>query len=241
MKKIKKYIAILLAAVVAVSCFFALTACDKNKDDEGKRYIEKDTFYSIDTLASSIKGLPTFIFDTDVSGVTLRTDGTSTFKLAVKDGLATTIQNLLGDVELGDVDMSIVLNMIYEYFPGLNLADLKTVLDIFEGSLNLKLMGLDPADEEIQAMFTEMAQTGHLTSITKIPEGLGLEINADYYIKDITSEYTGKTYTGVYMGHPHPDGESFWMMELTTDTETGKPKIVIDYPLIDIYIYCYAE
>lgn len=241
MKKIKKYIAILLAAVVAVSCFFALTACDKNKDDEGKRYIEKDTFYSIDTLNSSIKGLPTIIFDTEVSGVTLRTDGTSTFKLAVKEGTATFLNKLIGEINGEDVDMSIVLNMIYEYFPGLNLADLKTTLDIFEGSLNLKLLGLDPADEEIQAMFTEISQTGHLPSKIKIPEGLSLEINADYYIKDITSEYTGKTYTGVYMGHPHPDGESFWMMELTTDAETGKPKIVIDYPLIDIYIYCYAK
>ncbi|MDD3947154.1 MAG: hypothetical protein PHI19_04855 [Clostridia bacterium] len=234
--KIKKLIAFITVAALVLSCLFVFTACDKTPEDDGRTLVENDIFYSIDNINSTVKGFSLFFIDPETSGVILRKDGTATFRLQIFEGLSVLSQYLDG---MGGTDMGIVLNMIYEYLPGLDLTDLDKTLEVFEGGLSLKLLNVDPEDAELQAMFTHMGETGCLPDNIVIPDGFGLEINTTYYIKDIVSPYDGTTYTGIFMGNHHEDGEAFLMMDLTTEEETNEPKIIMDYELMDIKIVAY--
>lgn len=231
MKKLNKYIVLITIIVLLFSAVAALTAC-KDSDDDGRRLVETETVYYIDIGKSSVKGIPLVFLDSELSCLTLRTDGTATLRLQLNE-LSILANSLLGDV--GEEDISVVLNMLYEYLPGLDLTDLSKTLEVFEGGLKIKLLGVDPEDTELQEMFAYMGENGTLPPSLTIPDGFGLEINNTYYIKDVVSEHTGKTYTGIYMGNHHKDGEAFLMMELT-EFEDGTPKVIMDYELMDIYI-----
>lgn len=232
MKKAKRYISLILIAVLALSCLAALAACDKK--DDGHRLVEQETIYYINTKDSKVKNFPLGVaLDKNNSMLILRPDGTAIFRLQTIKGLRAALELFNLDVE--GTDLSIILNMLYEYLPGLDFTDLSKTLEVFEGGLKIKLLGIDPANEELQAMFTYIAETGTLPAQLIIPDGFGLEINTTYYIKDVKSGYSGITYTGIYMGNSHEDGEPFLMFDLTTD-EKGQPLVIMDYEIINLYI-----
>ncbi len=200
---------------------------------EGKRVVAQNTYFSFDTLNSNVKGIPVVLFLNGAeSGITLRKNGTATIKLVVYDILG----GMIGGLDLGTgIGTTSVFDMLYEYLPGLDFNDLHTVVKTFKGGLGITLLGVDPDDEELQAVFSYAAQNNRFPNQVSLPKGFGLEINGRYYIKDITSPVTNVTYTGVFMGNPHPDGESFLILELRQD-EQGKQQVIMDYPLIDIYL-----
>lgn len=233
MKKLNKYIVLITIMVLLLSAGLALAACTEDDGDDGRRLVTAETVYYVDMGRSFVKDFPLLVLDPEYSGITLRPDGTATFRLRLNDGLVPLAGTLLDDI--GDVDMSVILGMLYEYLPGLDLTDLNKTLEVFEGGLKIKLLGIDPEDPEMQEMFAYMGEHGALPPKLNIPMGFGLEINNTYYIKDVVSQHTGKTYTGIYMGNHHKDGEAFLMMELTED-EDGTPKVIMDYELMDIYI-----
>lgn len=235
MKNIKKIIAIILAAALALTCVLAIASCEKEKEYPDRRILEKDTVFSIDLLGSSVKNIPLMFLKRD-SNVTLRKDGTGSLTLNVNDGVMALLNTVLEDANIGDVDLGVYLDMGYEYLPGLNLSDLTGTIRILKGTLGLTLLGVSPDDTAMQAFFGTVGETDKLPSSITLPENFGLQIDAPYYIKDVTSEYSGITYTGVYMGNHHEDGEPFFFMDIVVNPETGKRQIIIDYPIVDLYI-----
>lgn len=228
MKILKISLVVLIIGALGLGMFFACP-------NDGKRVMEKDTYFTFDTLGSSVKGIPVVFLNKTKSSIILRKDGTATIRLVFLD----VVGSLLSDIEIGDVDeFANILDMLYEYLPGLDLTDLNAVIKVFKGGLGITLLGVEPDDQEFQAMFTYMAETKGVPTNIYIPKGFGLEINNKYYIKDVTSPVTEVTYTGVFMGDPHPDGESFLILDLEQD-ESGKQKIIMNYPLIDLYLVAY--
>lgn len=201
--------------------------------NEGKRVMEQDTAFSFDLGASSVKGMPAaLLLNRRNSRITLTKDGYITIKLVFNDALGL----LVGNLELDeDPEFANIILMLYEYLPGLDLADLSSINRVFGGGLGITLLGLDPENASLVAMFDEVAQTGNVPSNIVIPKGFGLEIFNRYYIQDKVSPVTNIKYTGIYLGNPHPDGESFMVLDLETDS-TGKQKIIMNFPLIELYL-----
>ena len=125
MKNIKKYISVALVVVVALSCLAVFTACDKNDD---RRLVDEDIVYYIDTVNSTVKGLPLVFLDERLSSLTLRTDGTATFRIKVVEGIGAIYELAKDSLKLGGTDLSTILGMLYEYLPGLDFTDLNKTL-----------------------------------------------------------------------------------------------------------------
>ncbi|MGI6213737.1 MAG: hypothetical protein ACOYIQ_04235 [Christensenellales bacterium] len=226
MKIAKIVVVILLLAALGTG---VVIACP----NEGKRVVKQDTYFSFDSTRSSVKGISTtLLLNNPKSGVILRRDGTVTITLAFKDSLST----LVGSIAIEDSgEFANVLNMLYEYLPGLDFSDINKVIEVFEGGLGVTLIGLDPGDTAVAAMFSQVALTGQIPNEIVIPSGFGLQINARYYIQDKVSPVTGVKYTGVFLGNPHPDGESFLILDLE-ENSSGKQEVILNFPLINLYM-----
>ena len=226
MKIFKIILIVILIGAFGAGTYFA------SLPNEGKRVVAKDTYYTFDTLSSSVSGIPAIFLNEKKSGITLRKDGTASIRLVVYDILGGMIGGL--GLETG-IGTTTVFDMLYEYLPGLDFTDLHTVVGTFKNGLGITLLGVDPDDEQLQAVFDYAVEHNCFPNKVSVPKDFGLEINAKYYIKDITSPVTDTTYTGIFMGNPHPDGESFLVLDLIRDEE-GKESIVLNFALIDLYL-----
>lgn len=208
---------------------------------ENRQLVEEDTVFTIDRTKSYLKDFEFEAILTEESKITLRKDGTASLTLMVN---SVALQLGAGFVAQGDFSIDpTVLNMIYAYLPGLDLHNLPKSFEIFKGCLGISFIGLNPENKGIQAIFKALADGTPVPSGTKItiPERVGLELNANYYIKEFTSSYSGVKYTGVYWGNHDADGEAFIMMELWPDEATGGQKLIVDAPLMNIHIEAYTN
>lgn len=200
-----------VSIILLMFSLFIFSSCNSNNA------VSEDTIWYLDTLNSSILGVSFDFFVDENSYIILRKDGTATISIKAKSNLHYIINYLLDSEPVKNFDLrSVTDGMAPEYFPGFSLYDMKASFDLLTKSIGVTFTGIDFEDPDIAAMFSEVAESGRIPSNLKIPEGIGVEYNANYHIKEVFSEYTGK-YSAVYMGEHHPDGEPFIMMTMSED------------------------
>jgi lysophospholipase L1-like esterase len=207
---------------------------------ENRRLVEEDTVFHIDRSKSHLKSFQFDTILTDESQITLRKDGTASLTLMVNTVMLGLGMGLIGSGQFS-IDPT-VLKMVYAYLPGIDLYDLPKSFDILKGCLGISFIGLNPNNAGIQALFGALVDGKPVSADVNInvPSRAGLELNANYYIKELTSSYSGITYTGVFWGNHDADGEAFIMMELWPDEATGGQKLIVDAPLMNIHIEAYT-
>jgi len=206
---------------------------------EDRTLVQEDMVFHIDSSKSFMKSFKFESLIVEDSNVTLRKDGTASLTLMVNSVVLE-----IGMIMVANGEFSIdptVLNMVYAYLPGIDLYnDLPKSFDILKGCLGISFIGLNPKNSGIQAVFGALVDGEPTDANYTAPETVGLQLNANYYIKELTSSYSGITYTGVFMGNHDADGEAFIMMELWPDEATGGQKLIIDAPLMNIHIEAYT-
>ena len=234
MKNIIKKVIALTTLIIIISCVFLLTACD---DKSRGRVVEEDTIFYIDRKNSSIKGIALNLLLNKNSCITLRKDGTATIHIRLMDGMGSALNYIAGDGALDDVEVEpVFFDLAEEYFPGFSVYDLPGTFQLLENALGLTLFGIDFEDPSIKDTFETLAETGKLPSTIELPDELGLEYNADYYIKDEYSKYSGK-YTGVFMGAHHKNSQPFVLMDYKENSKNGKVQLSWINDIIDLKIY----
>ncbi|HHU42789.1 MAG: hypothetical protein WCS45_06085 [Clostridia bacterium] len=232
MKKVLRISIILIIISIIISSMFLFTACTKDET----RVFDKDKVFLISIKESKIRGFPFNLVVDKSSNITLRKDGIATLHIKLIDGLGALLGFILPEGALDDVYLDpVFVRMAEEYFPGFSVYDLEATMGLLERSLGLKLLGLDYEDPYIQDLFINLAENGRLPSVLKIPDGLGLEYNANYYIKDMYSNSAQK-FTGIFMGKHHKDSEPFVVMDYRK-TPDGKGRITWINEIIDLEIY----
>ncbi|MFA5449125.1 MAG: hypothetical protein WC292_01620 [Clostridia bacterium] len=251
MKNIRKFIVLITVALIAVSSFFLLAACNDTPEYPDRRLPEEDTMFYVDFGTSKIKdnplGLASIFFEQSESYILLRADGTATIKLLTKPvggvlGLPQ-IQEALAGATFSETEIDTFVNMIYGYLPGADFTDLDTVQTSFQSTLGLTLIGLDGDNEQVQNLFTSIVNDKALPSEINLPSDLrlGIEVTGEYYIKDVYSEHTDTTHTGVFMGKHHEDGEAFLLMTLTENPETNVQRVQVMYRAMKLELNAYTK
>ncbi len=223
-----RIIAFLIAVIMLLSAASILGAC-KNKPTEPETYLlAEDIVFPIDLADSSLMGIPfSMVIDSD-SCITLRADGTATIFFKTKSALSGLVNTLLGDGLAGDFILTPFIEMALEYIPGFDLSDMGHTFDLVNACLGLSLLGFNWEDPDVEAMFNAIAETGKLPDSLRLPRTLTLEYNANYYLKNLSSPYTG-TYTGVFLGEHNENGEPFILLDLSkNDDEVKKLNLRIE-------------
>ncbi|MDD3946890.1 MAG: hypothetical protein PHI19_03530 [Clostridia bacterium] len=202
MKKILKLaVAItMLIAMVALSAV-ALTACDKQPE---YNYLEQDTTFTITeftlgALLGDSLNLAESLLDPSQSYIKLNQDGTCQVKIAFTEELISFVNFMAGDMAMGNEEIE---SFSYQYlevlFPGFDLTDVSGSLALIENSLGLRIAGLDDGNPEYENLKQQIESGNGITELS-LPEGLALELNSVYSVKELHSEYSGD-YTAVYIG-----------------------------------------
>ncbi|MEG1613293.1 MAG: hypothetical protein RR357_03900 [Clostridia bacterium] len=212
MKKSIKFINIALVFVLFVCSFTILSACGDKDNAPDKcpcyTFVSKEEVYRF-TDETNIMNLPNGIvyglLNNKESGIIIRPDGTITVKIILRD-----IKSLL---ELANIDLSTILNdvdlddfvdlYVSGLFPGFSFDNVKDSLALLPKSTGIGLVGLDFESENIKKLVKALETKPR--SIPKdfiVPEGLGIEYNGKYFIKNVTSA-DGTVMKGVFIGDNH--------------------------------------
>lgn len=225
MKNIFRKTTIAALALLLLLNVFVLVACN--------RTVKADTVYYIDTKESKIMNIPlTLILDKE-SNITLRKDGTASVSIKTSAAFAGALNLMLSNEAVSDFDLQpIIEGMAMDFFPGFTLEDMQFTFNLLKHSLNLSIVGLDPSDPNVKAIFDEIAETGKVPSNITLPQGIGIEYNAEYRIEKVTSEFSGE-YTGIFMGKQHKNGEPYIMMTLRQQKDSDKQEIYFRNEMIN--------
>lgn len=220
MKKIFKFVSIVLIIALFSALALTLSSC---KADDGKYYIEKDTRFSVESTTSVMKLPVMMILDSNETYIDLRADGTMTMRFKVASGILNLVK-LIFKIDLGEMIEGTDVTEFAEYyakplFPGFTLDDIPYSLSLLEKSIGIKITGIDFEDDEIIELCNSLSQNGTVPKGFDIPEGIGIEYNGPYYLKEVTS-YEGKTYTALFMGKHEKDGQPFTIMTLGKNEES---------------------
>lgn len=231
-KRLIKIFAVAIAlCTVALGSVFALSACDKTRDDVFKR----DTVFTIND--GSNEGDPTTIMDFPygfISSVALNdeqcyfrfgSDGMLHAQLRTADNLMSMVDSLLGNVDLGamldSLDLGgMVRNIVQPFFPGFTLNDLQYSLSLIEKSLGFNIRGLDFEDEGIKYILDYVKQHEKLPGdvLQHLPEDLVLTLTFDnpYSIRTV-HDADGNAMQAIYIGRDvanDPTTQPFAVMTL---------------------------
>lgn len=152
-----------------------------------------DATYSITNVSTSLLGdlnLSMFL-DESLSYIKLNSDGTCTIRITPDGGVLSILNLAMKNLAIpgGDLD-SFSYQYMQEMFPGFSFYDMAASLAFIEGSLGISLLGTESLAQALAE--------GNLSSV-KLEEGLAIEINSVYTIKQLHSDYSGD-YTAVYIG-----------------------------------------
>jgi hypothetical protein len=226
MKKFIKVMTIIALAALLATNALMLISCSKR--------VKQDTTYYIDTKKSSIMGSSTKVFLDPDSKIVLRKDGTATIFIKTSKALGGLLNFALSQGLASDFDLQPIIDgIVMDFLPGFTLEDSRLSLNLLKSTLNLSIVGLDPDDPSVTAIFDSIAATGKVPSNVTLPDGLGFEYNAEYRIKKVTSEYSGE-YIGVFMGEQHKNGEPYVMMTLQNQTDSDKKQLYYRNEMLDI-------
>ncbi len=189
---------------------------------------ENEKFY-IDSKTTTALGFPVgMLFNNKNSYIEFRTDGTMRIQLMLPDNIAGVVNTLLDGVDLSVLDPSeIVDKYASELFPGFTLDDVKYSLGLLEDSLDLSFIGLDYEHEGIKALVESLETTGRLPASLNVPDGLGIQFEGRYTIREEVNPLTGETMTAIHMGAPYEYGDGYVIM--TLDDENSKKMSVEFY------------
>ncbi|MBO7156693.1 MAG: SGNH/GDSL hydrolase family protein, partial [Clostridia bacterium] len=182
---------------------------------------EEERTYNV-TSNVSVLGLPIGMFlNLEESYIEFRTDGTMTLKIMLPNGIG----SLLGAVDTSSVDVNSIIDMYaVELMPGFTLKDVKGSLGLLTANTGVEIVGLDYEHEGVKALVESLQNEGKLPAVLSLPNGLGLQYEGRYTVREVTNPTTGKTYTAVHMGAPYENGDGFIIMTID-QTEDGQEKI----------------
>ena len=236
MKKFFKITSVILLISMLVALTLTLTSCNK---DDGRYYIEKNTRFSIEPT-TSIMHLPVMVvLDNDDTYIELRTDGTMTMRFQVASGILNLVK-LFFDIDLGEMIEGTDVTEFVDYYakpllPGFTLDDIPYSLSLLEKSVGIKFTGIDFEDDNIIELCNSLSENGTVPKGFHIPDGIGIEYNGPYYLKEVTS-IEDVTYTALYMGKHEKNGEPFTIMTLSKNEESGikSLKFRIEFIQVDL-------
>ncbi len=199
---------------------------------------ENEKFYlNVDTTAL---GFPVgMLFNGKNNYIEFRTDGTMRIQLMLPENSADFINGLLEGVDLSTLDPSeIVDKYASELFPGFTLDDVKYSLGLLEDSLDLSFIGLDYEHEGIKALVESLETTGRLPSSLNVPEGLGIQFEGRYTLREEVNPITGEKMTAIHMGAPYENGDGYVIMTLNNPNSN---KMSLEFNIDFIQTYVKAE
>lgn len=220
-----------ITAIIAIIflSLFLFTACAPKQ-----RVVKEDEVFFLDLKQSSLQGFTLDLFLDKSSNITLRKDGTATILVKSRPGIGDFVTFMLSLNAMNTIEIEpVFLELGKEYFPGFDLSNYGKILELLESTLNLSL-NLEANDPTLQSVFSEFANTRKIPKDLKLPDVLELTYNAEYYIKDVYSKYSGK-FTGVYMGKHEKNSEPFVIMDLITH-EDGTVKLNFSNDMIKLYL-----
>lgn len=232
----KSFLLIPLILIVAFVSCLTLAGCNKG---DGRYYVSQNTRFEIQTETSVMKLPVMLVMDSSDTFVELRTDGTMTMRFKVAAGiidLAKTFFKIDLSEKIAGTDITPITDTYAnELCPGFTLDDIPYSLSLLEKSIGIKITGIDFEDDNIIELCNSLKKDGTVPIGFKIPD-IGIEYNGPYYLKEVSSEFTGKTYTGVFMGKHEKNGQPFTVMTLSTDKESLKKvlKFRIEFVQIDL-------
>lgn len=232
-----------LTVIVVVIFSFILGGCTdffKKNVGKTKEYIDRDAemYFSVDKCY--VQSLPyAMATDANQTYIKLSSDGTFCLKITLLDNFVSVLSNFGYDLnkEIKGINIKDKLeeSVVYSILPGFDLDDLKGSAELLEKSLGLKITGIDFNDEKIVKLQNSIKETGMVPEDFVIPEGLGIELNETYEIKNFVSETTGETFKAVYVGKHSDNCEPYIVMTLYTDAN-GKYKITYNNKIVDFIL-----
>ncbi len=231
MRELNKKIVILCILILVI--VFSILGCTPKRN-----VMDETTVFKLDLKNSSVLDMDLSMLLDEDSGIILGKDGIATIRLKVNKKLSMLVNVALisGIMEDFQIDR-IFFDIVEELFPGLNLAEVASIIGTFDKALGVKIKGIDENDEVFKQALATLRATGELPSSLVLPEELEVEISAEYYIQDVYSQYTGR-YTGIYMGKHHPRGEPFIIMDMKKDKDNN---ILLSYSNDTILLYLLAQ
>ncbi|MBO7156601.1 MAG: hypothetical protein J6V83_04265 [Clostridia bacterium] len=122
-----------------------------------------------------------------------------------------------------------------ELMPGFTLKDVKGSLGLLTANTGVEIVGLDYEHEGVKALVESLQNEGKLPAVLSLPNGLGLQYEGRYTVREVTNPTTGKTYTAVHMGAPYENGDGFIIMTID-QTEDGQEKIFFSIDFLQTYV-----
>lgn len=223
MKKNYKKLLCAVLIIISVLSVCLLSACDSYSDEI--YYIDQDMRYSFDTLQSTVMSMPFMVvLDSKETYIQLNKDKTIKIRFVANSSL---LNNILeeSEVNLGEMINGIDIEENFnayasELFPGADINDLQKTFTLLTESLNITLMGADYINEESEKITKILKKEIPFPDEFTLPDTLGIEINENYYIKDVqTDEGTAK---GVFVGQYNPDTDPFFILTMYEKEQYGK-------------------
>ncbi|MBR2480010.1 MAG: SGNH/GDSL hydrolase family protein [Clostridia bacterium] len=204
------------------------------KDNPYVAFEETKRFYIEN---ASVIGMPIeFVLKSKESFVEFYDDGTMKIQLMLGEGSGELLSGLLGDMDLSSVDISpIVGKYAVELFPGFTTDKVMYSLGLLEDNLGLSFVGFDTEHEGIQALINSLEKDGKLPSTLTIPEGLGIQYEGRYTIREVVNPLTGEEMTQVHMGAPYKNGDGYVIMTYQ-ENENGKEEVYFSIDFIQINV-----
>ncbi len=197
---------------------------------------EETKRFAIDT-DTAVLGLPIgLLANKKTSYMEFRPDGTMTLRIMLPDGASSLVDGLLEGVDLSTVDISpIVDKYAVELFPGFTTDDVLYSFDLLDDNLGLSFVGLDTEHEGIKALIESIENEGKLPEVLSIPDGLGVQYEGRYTIREVENPLTGEKMTAIHMGAPYENGDGFVIMTYETNEE-GKETVNFKIDFIQVYV-----
>lgn len=228
MKKVYKSI---ISVIAAAALIIVSTLCLFGCKSKGK-VVEKDMVFKTNAMANdkyigelSVWGLPIDLF-ADVT-ITLKKDGTARLALIPKYDIGAIITAANLDMSaLTDMELEEYLNRYaLGLFPGLTIRDLEFTVELLKKSLSLSFLGIDFNSDNVKHITDTLRDTGKIPADFTLPSELSMEYNANYYMEDVVSPYTG-THTAVYLYNREQKGDPYLIMTLSDcENKAGKKQL----------------
>ena len=219
------------------------TAVLDKKATEDNPYVafEETKRFAIDT-DTTVLGLPIgLLANKKTSYMEFRPDGTMTLRIMLPDGASGLVDGLLDGVDLSTVDISpIVDKYAVELFPGFTTDDVLYSFGLLDDNLGLSFVGLDTEHEGIKALIESIENEGKLPDVLSIPDGLGVQYEGRYTIREVENPLTGEKMTAIHMGAPYENGDGFVIMTYETNEE-GKETVNFKIDFIQVYVSATAK
>ena len=219
------------------------TAVLDKKATEKNPYVafeETKRFY-VDESTSALNIPIGYLLKAKESYIEFYDDGTMKFQIVLGDGSAGLVDQFVGGTDLSTVDISPIIDKYaVELFPGFTTDKVMYSLGLLEDNLGLSFVGFDTEHEGIKALINSLEKDGKLPTTLSIPEGLGVQYEGRYTIREVVNPLTGEKMTQIHMGAPYKNGDGYVIMTYH-ENEAGKEEVYFNIDFIQIYVKAIAK